>query len=131
MRIMLDTNVLLSVLLFPSARMNRLIESVAVENTMVLSSYVLNELKQVAERKFPDKLDVIDRLLSIIRYELVYTPNTFSLELYIRDQKDYPVVATAILENVDILITGDKDFADLNNLELEILTPAQYLEKYT
>ncbi|MGR6981797.1 putative toxin-antitoxin system toxin component, PIN family [Testudinibacter sp. P27/CKL/0425] len=128
---MLDTNVLLSVLLFPSARMNRLIESVALENTMVLSAYVLNELKQVAERKFPDKLDVIDRLLSIIRYELVYTPNTFSLDLYIRDQKDYPVVATAILENVDILITGDKDFTDLNNLELEILTPAQYLEKYT
>ncbi|TNG90232.1 putative toxin-antitoxin system toxin component, PIN family [Pasteurellaceae bacterium USgator11] len=130
MRIMLDTNVLLSALLFPSERMNRLIELVAIENTMVLSSYVVNELKTVVERKFPHKLDVIDRLLSIISYELVYTPTKFDLHIDIRDEKDYPVIATALLENVDILITGDKDFTELTYLPIEILTPTQFLEKY-
>ena len=37
MRIMLDTNVILSALLFPSENMTHLIETVAVKNTMVLS----------------------------------------------------------------------------------------------
>ncbi|MGV6988787.1 putative toxin-antitoxin system toxin component, PIN family [Testudinibacter sp. P80/BLE/0925] len=98
---------------------------------MVLASYVANELQTVMERKFPHKLEVIDRLLSIISYELVYTPTKFNLDVYIRDEKDYPVIATALLENVDILITGDKDFVALTYLPLEILTPAQFLEKYT
>ena len=48
----------------------------------------------------------------------------------IRDSKDYPVLYTAIMENVDILITGDKDFADIDIEKPEILTPGQYLEKY-
>lgn len=30
----------------------------------------------------------------------------------IRDNKDYPVLDTAITEDADILITGDKDLGD-------------------
>ncbi|MDD3336555.1 MAG: hypothetical protein PHI98_13745 [Eubacteriales bacterium] len=44
----------------------------------------------------------------------------------IRDMNDYPVLYTAILENVDVLITGDKDFADLSIEKPEILTPAAF-----
>lgn len=37
-------------------------------------------------------------------------PDTLEEGLFnIRDIKDYPVLYTAIIENVDILITGDKD----------------------
>jgi predicted nucleic acid-binding protein len=31
----------------------------------------------------------------------------------IRDMMDYPVLYTAIIEDVDVLVTGDKDFADV------------------
>ena len=44
--------------------------------------------------------------------------------------KDYPVLYTAIHEDVDILISGDKDFAEIYLERPEILTPAQFMEKY-
>lgn len=44
--------------------------------------------------------------------------------------KDYPVLYTAIREDVDVSITGDKDFSDVDVERPEILTPAQFLDRY-
>ncbi len=64
-------------------------------------------------------------------YELVYTPENIPNEIFdIRDKKDYPVLYTAIIENIDILITGDKDFADVTVLSPEICTPVVFMERY-
>ena len=111
MRVMLDTNVLISALLFPSERMTKLFENLVVNHTVVLCSYVIDELHMVVERKFPNKADVVEKLLGRMSYELVYTPKTIDKAmLEIRDVKDYPVIYTAILEEVDVLVTGDRDF---------------------
>jgi predicted nucleic acid-binding protein len=48
----------------------------------------------------------------------------------IRDAEDYPVLYTAIIEDVDILITGDKDFANIEIENIEILTPSDFMDKY-
>ncbi len=48
----------------------------------------------------------------------------------IRDKMDYPVLYTAIIEDVDILITGDKDFAKVDVEKPEILTPAEFAVQY-
>ena len=128
---MLDTNVLLSVLLFPGARMNRMMQAIFEEHRLVLSSFVVEELTYVIKRKFPGKLQTVDRLLSSMSFELAYTPQKLEHGLFeIRDTKDYPVLYTAILEDVDVLISGDKDFSDVNVDRPEILTPAQFLERY-
>ena len=131
MRIMLDTNILISVIMFPSARIWRMMETIDKKHTLVLSSYVLEESVQVAERKFPSKLDDLKRFLTGFRFELVYTPADMEEGLFsIRDKKDYPVLYTAIREEVDILITGDKDFADVDVEKPEIMTPAEFLDRY-
>lgn len=131
MRVMLDTNVILSMVLFPSARMNTMLESIIKRHTLVLSSFVVEELIAVAERKFPSKREDIDQFLSTLSYELVYTPLRMPRDLFeIRDKKDYPVLYTAIVENVDILITGDKDFAAVEIEKPEILTPAEYIKTH-
>lgn len=131
MRVMLDTNVLLSALLFPSARMNQLMGRIFENHRLVLSSFVMEELIYVIRRKFPTKEDAVDRLLSAMSYELVYTPKAPKPGLFsIRDVKDYPVLYTAIVEDVDVLVTGDKDFAGVEIERPEILTPAEFLSKY-
>ena len=90
MRIMFDTNVLISLLLFPNTRMNKMME-----------------------------------------YDLVFTPDEMDTSLFkIRDSNDYPVLYTAIISDVDILITGDKDFEDVDIQKPEILTPTKFFEKY-
>jgi len=131
MRVMIDTNILISVLLFPSQQMNALIYKITTEHQLVLSSYVVDELLNVIRRKFKNKLEAADLLLSQLSYELVYTPAKPRPGLLeIRDERDYPVLYTAITEDVDVFVTGDKDFDELELKRPEIISPAGFLEKY-
>lgn len=131
MRIMLDTNVLISALLFPGSKMDLLMNCIFTQHQLVLSSYVVEELKSVVTRKFPNKEQVINKLLIAMSYEFVYTPNDLEDGLFdIRDMKDYPVLYTAIIEDIDILITGDKDFNDLDIENPEIMTPTEFITRY-
>ena len=91
---MLDTNVLISMAFFPSRNMFRLAECLTRKHTIVLSSFVVDELAEVATRKFPSRKAAIDQLLAGLSYELVYTPHHLKAGLFeIRDVKDYPVHA--------------------------------------
>ena len=128
---MVDTNVLISLLVFSSKKMNRMMECIFMEHQLVLSSYIVEELKDVVRRKFPDKVGVVDTLLAKMNYEYVYTPDILDETLFeIRDVKDYPVLYTAVLEDVDILVTGDSDFEDVDVDKPEILAPAEFVERY-
>jgi predicted nucleic acid-binding protein len=44
--------------------------------------------------------------------------------------KDLPILVSAMIEDVDILLTNDLDFAALEIEKPEILTPKDFLEKY-
>lgn len=45
-------------------------------------------------------------------------------------RKDSPILATAILENVDVFITGDKDFLVLDIEMPNIVTMTEFLERF-
>ncbi len=66
-------------------------------------------------------------------FEYVYTAERIDANKFpdIRDRKDLPVLVSAIAEDVDVLITGDKDFSDVEVEKPEILTPTQFLEKHS
>lgn len=124
MKIMLDTNVLVSAFIFNSNTINRVMENVICENKLILSSFIIDELKLVIRKKFNGKSKILDEFLTSVPYELIYTPENIDKNLFeIRDENDYPILYTAILENVDVLITEDKDFFDVNVEKPEILTP--------
>lgn len=64
-------------------------------------------------------------------FELVYSPKYVEEKLFqIRDDNDYIILHTAIIENVDVFITGDNDFKNINIDKPEILTTAEFLNKY-
>lgn len=44
MRIMLDTNVLISMIIFPGKRFMQMLECITQKHTLVLSSFVVEEL---------------------------------------------------------------------------------------
>jgi len=89
---MLDTNVLLSAILFPGETMNTLMSKVTHEHQLVLSSYIVDELIETVKVKFPNRIDTIDKFLNRLPYELVYTPLQPQPGLFeIRDPNDYPV----------------------------------------
>ena len=69
--------------------------------------------------------------MSQLPYELVYTPTQPKPGLFeIRDERDYPVLYSAITEDVDVFVTGDKDFDELELERPEIISPTGFLVKY-
>ena len=131
MRIMLDTNVLISAIVFPNARMNSLIYKATIKHKLVLSSYIVDELIIVTKCKFPDKKEDIDLFLSRIPYELIYTPDEQNPKLFnIRDANDYPVLYSAVIADVDLFVTGDDDFANVEIKKPKIITPSEFIESY-
>ena len=111
--------------------MNPMMNYIFTEHELVLSSYVVEELKSVVKRKFPSKEIAINKLLMRMSFDYVYTPSEIESRLFdIRDVKDYPVLYTAMIEDVDILVTGDKDFSDIDVEKPEIMSPAQFMERF-
>ena len=55
MRIMLDTNVLVSILIFDSKLLKEMMINIVDNYTLVISSYIIEELRDVIERKFKSK----------------------------------------------------------------------------
>ncbi len=130
MRVMLDTNILISAGLFAGKHTSSLTLRIADEHSFVLSSRIIDELRAVMEIKFPDKKPVLERFLRRLSYEMAYTPTEIDPDIYpkIRDKKDYPILASAIIADVDVFITGDKDFGGIDSERPGIGPPHQLAE---
>lgn len=134
MRIMLDTNILISIVIFNSDILKEMLVNICDKHTLVLSSFIIDELKSVIDRKFPDKKNNIDEFLLKLPYILENTQNSNVIlnenSFNIRDKNDIPILYSAIVSNVDIFITGDKDFCDVNIKRPKIMTVRQFLNNY-
>jgi len=71
-------------------------------------------------------LDILDAL----EYEAFETPSDIDPAKFpvIRDVKDLPILASAILSDADILLTGDGDFRDVPIEKPVIFTPSEYYD---
>lgn len=102
MRILLDTNILLSAALFP--------------NGTAAKAY--------------NKIDSLNKFISTAAtsFEIIPTPtDNVPDELKIRDVKDRPILRAAKIAKVDILLTGDKDFLESGINTPKIVNPSQFL----
>ncbi|MDH7526525.1 MAG: PIN domain nuclease, partial [Peptococcaceae bacterium] len=70
--------------------------------------------------------------LSKLSYELVYTPIDIQEEGIppIRDKWDLPILISAVMAEIDIIITGDKDFQSVEIEKPIILTPREFFDIY-
>lgn len=134
MRVMLDTNVLLSIAIFKSKALSMMLSAIceSSDKQLVLSSYCIGECYEVAERKKPALIPALDRFFDAISFEMIHTPQTLPEHDWftIRDKDDEKVLYSAIAANVDVLVSGDKDFADVPIEKPEILTPNEFVRKY-
>jgi putative PIN family toxin of toxin-antitoxin system len=133
MRIALDTNILISAFVLDSAYLLRLIDVLAEKHTIILSAYVVAELKTVTRRKFPLQYEKIEVFLGKLPFEMVYTSDKIEIEKYpnVRDKKDLPVLVSAIMAEADILLTGDSDFSAVEIARPKIMNARDFLEKYS
>lgn len=116
MKVLLDTNVLFSGLGFRGVVGRLLEELVHQGHTLVMSDYILEELRRKIRGKFqgPQKEVALDLLLFIlsripleVKEQNEYRKN-LARALELVPEQDAPILATAMLEDVDYLVTGDK-----------------------
>jgi putative PIN family toxin of toxin-antitoxin system len=126
MKIMIDSNVIVSAVYNPNSKPSRAVCSVCENHELLLCDQIVAECYDVVGRKFPQHTPVLDKLLTSLGYSLVVAPR--GGEAHIADPKDAPILNAAISENADIIISGDNHFLSLDLERPKILTPAQYLD---
>jgi putative PIN family toxin of toxin-antitoxin system len=123
---MIDSNILISAVYNLNSKPAIAVREVCENHELLLCDHIVAECYEVMGRKFPQHTPVLDKLLTSLGYSLVVAPRGSSAT--IADPKDAPILNSAILENVDIIISGDGHFLSLNMERPKVLTPAQYLK---
>jgi predicted nucleic acid-binding protein len=111
------------------------VTAISEQHSLYLCTYSLEEVADVFRRKFPHRIKGFEALLRSLRYTIVHTPTAEVIPdilggVSVRDNKDNPILASAIFADVDVLITGDRDFERLDIERPEILTIGVFTEKY-
>jgi putative PIN family toxin of toxin-antitoxin system len=133
MRILIDTNILISAALFPqSVPAQAYMKAVTPPHAAVICDYSMDELRRVYNRKFPRRLRDFERFVSILMLsaEIVPTPpseESAQDESGIRDVNDRPIFRAAVAAKVAALLTGDKDFLESGIAHPKMLTAAEFL----
>jgi putative PIN family toxin of toxin-antitoxin system len=130
LRFFIDTNILISASLFADGKVATILSWILESHSLIISSYSLNECTSVFSKKFPEKKEALSCFLESIEYEKYITPEVFNKDEFpfIRDEKDLPILVSAILSDADILLTGDKDFQNIPLDKPLIFSPAQYYD---
>ena len=130
-RVVLDTNVLISAILFGGKPGQILNEVIVGRIDCVLSLEILDELSAGLQRpKFGftanQCLHVIEELHQVC--EIIKPSSEISIQ--ISESDDRIILECAIDADADYIITGDPDLTELHLFnQIQILTPADYLEK--
>jgi len=128
LKILVDTNILISASCFPDSKPSKALKFVVDRHELVLCDQNIHEFRDVIKRKFPKMYEDSEIFLAELSYELI--PAIKNTQKTIRDAKDQPILNSAILNGIDMILTGDKDFL---SLELEIprcLTVSDFLDQY-
>lgn len=122
----MDTNILISALLYPASKPSQALLHAARYHELVLSDYNIAEFRRIVQDKFPKAQSDIEVFLAELSFELVIAPH--APQKLIADPKDAPILNAAIIEDVDIIISGDKHFLNLDMERPQVMSAAAYLE---
>jgi putative PIN family toxin of toxin-antitoxin system len=125
-RVVFDTNVLISALVFGGLPRALLIRVFRGEVTLVTSSVLLNELEEVLVVRFAHDASLARTVRAEIELlaEVVEAPE---LARVARDRDDDAVLAAAIAGKASAIVTGDRDLLVLVEHEgIRIVTPRDF-----
>ncbi|GIW53560.1 MAG: PIN domain-containing protein [Gemmatimonadales bacterium] len=131
MRVVLDTNVLISALAFPGSTSDQILSRIRRgEIDLFISPFILAELDRVLREKFRfSKREAAARLGAIRAIAHIVEP-TERITIVTAKDDDNRILECALAAQAEFLITGDK--AHLLPLEsyrtVRIVTPGQFLD---
>lgn len=131
MKIMIDTNIIISAALFPNGRAAQAFyKSLQPPYQPLVCDYVVDELHRKFREKFPNRLTELEAFLfnALQFIGLVSTPDeAINAEYNIRDAKDRPILRAALNAHADLFLTGDKDFLESSVTDPRIISVPDFL----
>ena len=131
MRVVLDTNVLLSALAFPDSKPDHVLQSVRRgEVELFVSAFILVELERILRDKFRFTKRQTDERMNVIRRLATLVEPTERIALVTAKDDDNRILECALAARADYLVTGDKEhLLPLWSIgTTRIVTPAALLE---
>lgn len=132
MKVLIDTNIFISAILNPDGSPSKaFFKAVTHPNKGLICEQNLDELRRVFNRKFSTKLSALETFLAsaLTTIEVVPVPNReYALENSIRDMMDRLILRASIRADVDILLTGDKDFLESGIKRPRIMTASEFIK---
>ena len=126
MKIMLDTNVLISALIFGGQAGRLLSQLFLSEHELLVSEYVDEEFQAKLQQKWPAKAEKVYQCYRTLNIN--FCKSTDKVLGHLRDEKDIPVLSDAIYNKVDLILTGDKDFLEANLTNPLVFSPSMLYE---
>ena len=131
MRVLIDTNVLISAALNANGvPFQAYKKATTYPNHGLICEQNVDELIRIFNKKFPNRLASLERFLSaaLMTLELIPIPSDeIDTEKMIRDIKDRPILRAAINAKADFLLTGDRDFLESGIENPVVMTPAEFI----
>ena len=130
MKVVFDTNILVSALVFPGGRgeaaLRRIIEQ---QDILVLSKPVLDELLGVLGRKFSRNAEEIAHVAVFLSELAQYVKPRRRLRV-VKDDLDNRILECAITGRADAIVTGDRALLALGEYRgVRIITLREYLDR--
>ena len=137
LRVVLDTNVLLSGIAFPGSIPGKIMSAWRLGSLeVVLSDFIIEELRRVLPRlghRHGLTSAELDDLLDILSIQAEILAPHVPDEQLLRDTNDLPVLGTLLAAvragNIDYLLTGDKDLLVLAD-RYPIISPADFWARH-
>ena len=127
MRVLLDTNVVLSAILTDGPPRALLTSVLRGERELVTSPFLLDELEELLVRKFGFSADAARATRAELE-ALARVVHPTAIPNVCRDEDDNHVLAAAVAGAAQLLVTGDHDLRALGGHEgIPIVTPAEAL----
>lgn len=130
MRVVFDTNIFISALLFPGGKaedaMMRIIDG---EDTLVISHEIIDEVLTVLARKFSKDAEALSRVAVNLANlgELVSPAERLNI---LDDEADNRILECAVAGNAAVIVTGDKAMLILKKHQhIRIITLSEFLRR--
>lgn len=128
----LDSNVFISGILFPSSIPRKILENAESDKfRLVISKAIITEIRGVLRVKFDfeiGKLELFEELILAIS-ELVEPK--IKISIIKDDPDDNKILECAVEGKVNYIVSGDKHLLNVNSYQrIKIITPREFMDKF-
>ncbi len=126
MKILFDTNVLISAFVARGYSYD-VVKDAVYKHDLYCSKHVVEETARILPEKFHLSAATTHAALALIKRYFIHGKSAGRTEKICRDSADNQLLADAVLNGVDLIVTGDKDLLVLEEYKnIKIISPREY-----